>query len=270
VSTQTNWRSKGISEILSRADDEEPQRLPLVAQLPQVNLLPPAIAQSIALRKIKRATILGGFVVLLVAGLIWAVQIPAINTSQAALNNAQTLNQVEQAQLAALSPIAQMFTQIKRQEELVSTTMAAQPKAALISRRLLSAAASSGAGGIQFTTLSVMYTPPTSSDKAASACPDPDPFGSHLSIGCVTFSATARSRDQVSRLLIALGKDPLFVGPYVNSSMLASAATGGSQAVSFTGTVGIAPSGLVTALSPEQKTKLMTNPVAAPGAENGA
>jgi hypothetical protein len=163
-----------------------------------------------------------------------------------------------------------MFTQIKRQEDLVSTTMAAQPKAALISRRLLAAAASTGAGGIHFTTLSAMFTPAKVSDKAASTCPNPDPFGSHVTIGCVTFSATASSRDQVSRLLIALGRDPLFVGPYVNSSMLASAATASGQPVSFTGTVGIAPAGLVTVLSTEQLAQLLKEPAGALDSGKGA
>ncbi|MDO9486405.1 MAG: hypothetical protein Q7K25_10140 [Actinomycetota bacterium] len=260
MTTDTSWRHKSIGDIFSRSvqrpDVQEERQL----ALPQVNLLPSDVAESIALRKIRRASILGLVLLFLVAALVWALQIPGIRASQDSLSQAQATNAAEQAQVQALAPIAQMVAEIKRQQSLVNTTMATQPKAAAISWRLFAAAASAGAPAIQFTTLSMSYTPASASGAAESSCPDPDPFAQRISIGCVTFSATAASREQVSRLLTALGKDPLFVGPYVNSSMLAGATAGGQQSVSFTGTVGISPIGLVTPLTKEQKALLLNPP----------
>ncbi len=256
MSTDPSWRNKSIREIFARPPQSE-QRADARLTLPQVNLLPRAVTESIALRRIRRLALLAGLVILLIAALVWAVQIPAIRTSQDALAQAQATNADEQGQVAALAPIAQMVAQIKRQQDLVGTTMAAQPKAALVYRHLLSAAAGAGSPGIRFTTMAVEYRPAAIAGAADSGCPDPDPFVQHLSIGCVTFSATAASREQVSRLLVSLNWDPLFVGPYVNNSLLAGAAGGGQQAVSFTGTVGISPTGLATALTKEQQALLL-------------
>lgn len=270
MSTDTSWRNKSIGEIFARSTHDSTAPDDHQLTLPQVNLLPAEITEAISLRKIRRLAMLGGALILLIAALVWALQIPAIRASQDSLTQAQVTNAKEQAQVQALAPIAQMVTQIKRQQDLVSTTMATQPKAAAIYRRLLTLAASSGSPAIRFTTMAIAYTSPSATGKAASACPDPDPFNTHLSIGCVTFSATASSREHVSRLLVALGHDPLFVGPYVNSSMLAGAATGGKQAVSFTGTVGISPVGLATPLTKEQEAQLLRPPADPTGTAVGA
>jgi len=260
MSADTSWRNKSIGELFTRSPQTTSLEDSHQLVMPQVNLLPASITASIALRKIRRAALMGSTVILLVAALVWALQIPAIRASQDSLAQAQATNIDEQAQVQALAPIAQMVTQIKRQEGLVNTTMAAQPRAAVIYRRLLSAAASAGSPAIRFTTMAIEYSAASASGRTESACPDPNPFVKRLSIGCVTFSATARSRAHVSRLLVMLGRDPLFVGPYVNSSMLASASGAGQQSVSFTGTVGISPAGLATPLTKEQATLLLHPP----------
>lgn len=264
MTTETSWRNKSLGEIFSRSPATASARTQHTAVLPQVNLLPADITEAIALRKIRRATLLVGMLILVVTAFIWALQIPAVTASQDSLATAQATNAREQAQVQALAPIAQMVTQIQRQEALVNTTLAAQPRAAAIYRRLLTAAAGAGGPAIRFTTLAATYAPASAPDPASSACPNPDPFARHISIGCVTFSATAGSREQVSRLLVALSRDPIFVGPYVNSSMLAGAAVGGRQAVTFTGTVGLSPVGLATPLTKEQAA-LLLNPPAAGG-----
>ena len=263
MSTDTSWRNKGIGEIFarpSRASDtaDAPELV-----LPQVNLLPAAVAQSIAIRKIRRAAMLGATLLLLISGIVWALQIPTIGDSQNALAQAQATNVIEQAQVHALAPIAQMVSQIKQQENLVKTTLAAQPTSAVVYHHLLSAAYQAGWPRIRFATVAVAYMPASASSTAAAACPNPDPFAKHITIGCVTFSATAGSREQVSRMLVALGRDHLFFGPYMNSSMLAGA-TGGSQSVSFTGTVAITPHGLATPLTKEQTQQLLDPPTPAP------
>ena len=257
MSTDTSWRNKSIGEIFARSPQEEAPKDAAQLTLPQVNLLPSAIRESIALRRVRRLATAACIVVLLIAAMVWAAQIPAIQTSQDSLAQAQARNADEQAQVAALAPIAQMVAQIKRQQALVGTTLASQPRAALVYRHLLTAASQSGYPAVGFTTLAVDYMPATASGTAESACPDPDPFAKHISIGCVTFSARAASREQVSRLLVSLAHDPLFVGPYVNNSMLASTIAGGRQSVAFTGTVGISPVGLATALTKEQKALLL-------------
>ncbi len=270
MSADTSWRNKSIGDIFSRSNQPSTLQEDSSLTLPQANLLPAAISAGIAIRKIRRTAVFAGVIVLLIASLIWAAQIPAIQASQEALAQAQSTNADEQAQVQALAPIAQMVSQIKRQEGVVSTTMAAQPRVATIYQQLLAAARSAGSPAVHFTTLAVMYSPASANPTTQSACPDPDPFAAHVSIGCATFSANAGSRGQVARLLVALGRDPLFVGPYVNSSTLADGLGTGQQAVSFTGTVGISPAGLANPLTKEQLAQLLKPPAQPDPATGGA
>ncbi|MDO8732074.1 MAG: hypothetical protein Q7L55_05810 [Actinomycetota bacterium] len=230
-----------------------------------VNLLPVEIRESIFLSKVFRAGMLAAIVLMAIATLIWLVQAPAINSSSAALADAQAANAHEQAQVQALSPIAQMLNQITSQKKLVVTTLASQPKAAAISRRLLAAAASTGSPAITFDTISVTYSGIPNGRPVANPCPNPDPFSSPVAIGCIVFSASAGTREQVSRLLTALGRDSLFIGPYVGNSTLAAPGVGSRQSVAFSGTVGISLGGLSTPLSSAQRKALQAAATATPG-----
>lgn len=233
--------------------DADVVRIAFVPTLPQVNLLPPQVGEAMAIARVRRTALLVGALIAVVAGLVWFLQEPAITASQQALATAQAINATEQAQVQALSPIAQMVTQIKGQEALVTSTLTTQPKASVLYSHLLAAARATGAPAMRFTTLSAAYLGAPAAGGAVSSCPNPDPFAAQVAIGCVTFSATAGGRDQVSRLLVALARDPLFVGPYVNSSMLTAQSVGGAPAtVSFTGTVGLTPAGLATHLTDAQ------------------
>ncbi|MDD2857401.1 MAG: hypothetical protein PHU75_01880 [Candidatus Nanopelagicales bacterium] len=275
MSTATDARTV-FGLRLSRRDqpgiDDDVEREEFVPTLPQVDLLPQQVRESMAIARIRRIAALAAVLLLVIAGMLWFVQEPAIQSSEQSLATAQAINAKEQLQVQALSPIAQMVAQIKGQEQLVTSTLTTQPRASTLYGHLLLAARSTGAPTMRFSTLSATYLGAPAAGGSVTACPNPDPFAEQVAIGCITFSATAGARDQVSRLLVALSRDPLFVGPYVNSSMLAAQGAGGAPAsVSFTGTVGITPAGLATKLTDQQVRTLLAPatptpaPTTAPG-----
>ena len=95
-------------------------------------------------------------------------------------------------------------------------------------------------------------------------CPNPDPFGAQLTVGCVAFTAIANNRDQVSAFLLALDGDSLFVGPFVNTTTVIEDTTTKQQRVTFTGTAGVSPEGLQVPLTEEQIQAIIAPPAPAP------
>ena len=93
---------------------------------------------------------------------------------------------------------------------------------------------------------------------------------SDITIGCVTFSGTARTRDQVSALLSAVAVDPLFVGPYVNNSTVIEETADTAGGVLFSGTAGVSVDALTKPLTDEQIAAITAPPPPADGTETPA
>lgn len=249
---------------------DEVEHPPFVPTLPRVNLLPPAILQSVAMRKVRRNLVAVALLLVVAVGGIWYLQGSRIADAEARLAVAQSEGDDLQAQVEALAPITVLATALENQKALVDATLASQPQAALVVLRLAEAGQeASDGGGIDFSNVGVTYQGIPAAGGSLNSCPNPDPFGTEATIGCITFNANAGDRQQVSRLLEVLEADPLFVGPYVTSTSVTLAEDGGASGVTFAGTAGVSLDGLETLLTPEQIEALLTPPQPATTEEEG-
>ena len=251
---QMDISSIGKKDLVN--DDTPIERPPFTPTLPQVNLLPHSVIESMAMARIRKWAVVAVVVVLLAAGGLWWLQGSTIDNAQKDLTAAKQQNVTLQAQVEALAPVNQMYEQITRLQEVVTTTLAAQPLASVVMDRLVQAGQQVTGKPILMTNLDVTYAVPKPGDPL-SQCPNPDPFGEELTVGCLTFSGTAVDRDQVSQFLRLLEADPLFVGPYVTSTTATEIQSGPKgnkteSVVAFTGSTGIAVDALETPLTAEQ------------------
>lgn len=228
-----------------RNDGTRPAFVPALAR---VDLLPASVAEAIALAKVRRvlAIILA---ILVLAGIgLWLLQSSAIGQAQQRLETAQGENETLQAQIARLAPINQVFEQIRTQQEIVESTLAAQPRAADVIAALIEAGETSvGGTPVRINSISIDYRGIPVPGDIPNPCPNPNPFQTQVAIGCLTFTAIASDRNQVSQFLLALEADPFFIGPYVSTTTV-----GGDGTVSFNGTAAVSTDALVTPLSQER------------------
>ena len=254
----------------SATDHDGPvERPPFHATLPQVDLLPGEVRDSMAIARIRNWTLVALLVVGALAGGLWWVQGSTIQQAEDSLAAARQQNAVLQAKLTALGPVNAMYNEITTLQDLVTNTLAAQPQASTVIDRLAQAGSSVSGDPIAITNVNVTYTGIPAPGSPLSSCPNPDPFGTSITIGCLTFSATASDRDQVSQLLRLLDEDPFFVGPYVTSTTATETAAGtnGNQtrsSVAFTGSAGVSVDALEAPLTQEQVDAILTPPEAEP------
>lgn len=250
--------------------DEEVEHPPFVPTLPRVNLLPVGIRQSVAMRKVRRNLVVVALLLVVAIGGLWYLQGSRIADAEARLAIAQAEGDDLQAQVAALAPITVLATALENQKALVDATLASQPQSALVISRLAEAGREAADGnGITFSNVGVTYQGIPAAGGTLNSCPNPDPFGTEATIGCITFNANAGDRAQVSRLLEVLEADPLFVGPYVTTTSVTLAEEGGASGVTFAGTAGVSLDGLETLLTPEQIEALTAPPQPATTQEEG-
>jgi hypothetical protein len=241
------------------------QRPPFHRTLPQVDLLPGEVRDAMAVARIRNWTLIALVVVGVVAAGVWWVQGSTIQRAEDSLAAAREQNSLLQAKLKALGPVKAMYNQITTLQQLVTGTLAAQPQASTVIDRLSQAGQGVTGDPIAITSVNVAYTGIPAPGNPVSSCPNPDPFGTSITIGCMTFSATATDRDQVAQLLRLLDDDPLFVGPYVTSTTASESPAGpsGSQtrsSIAFTGSAGVSVEALRTLLTREQIDAILTPP----------
>jgi len=249
----------------AEAFEDRIERPPFEPTLPQVNLLPQQVRDSMAIGQVRNWSIAAIAALLVIAGGLWWLQGSTIERAEADLAAATAENAQLRDDVAALTPVKQMYEQITRLQDIVTTTLASQPQAAVVIDRLAQAVTAAGAGDITFTSVDVLYSGIPQPGDPINACPNPDPFGTDITIGCLTFAAEAGNRDQVSALLRALDEDPLFVGPYVTSTTATEVSAGaeGSRTetvVAFSGSAGVSLEGLQTLLTPEQVEAILNPP----------
>lgn len=231
--------------------------------LPQVNLLPAEIGDAIKARKIVKAAI--AVLVLLLIGFaaLWWMQGSDVSRAQESLAAAQATQQDLNGKIESLQPVTELYTELTVLQDAVAAALADQPEASLAFLRLESAAASVPGAPVEITQVSTAYQGIPEPGGTLNPCPNPDPFGAEITVGCVNFSATATDRGQVSELLRVLESDPLFVGPFITATSVGSATEPGEAAsVSFSGTVGLSPEILDTPLTEEQIDAIVDPPAA--------
>jgi hypothetical protein len=254
---------KSTAQKGTDTQEDRVERPPFEPTLPLVNLLPKAIRESMAIARIRKVLLLFGALILIAAGGLWYLQGSQISQAESTLAAAQADNQQLQADLEALAPVKQMYEQITRLQELVTSTLAAQPQAALVIERLSAAGEAAGGKDVNFTNAAVTYTGIPAAGGELNPCPNPNPFDVEIAVGCITFSASAANRQQVSELLRLLEADPLFVGPYVTNSTVTDI-EGAADSVAFSGSAGVSLTALETELTPEQEQAILTPPAPEP------
>jgi|JI10StandDraft_1071094.scaffolds.fasta_scaffold08069_12 Tfp pilus assembly protein PilN len=266
---QTSIWSRDIGR--KAGGDEDIDHPAFIPTLPRVNLLPSSVPESFTLRRIRRSLIALAVVMALGFAAVWYLQGAQIDEARARLDQAQAANAAVVAKVEALAPIKNMYDQITGEQALVATTLAAEPTAALVIDRLAAAGrAAGGPGDVDFTSIAIEYRAVPEAGAVLNPCPNPDPFASDITIGCVTFSGTARTRDQVSALLSAVAVDPLFVGPYVNNSTVIEETADTAGGVLFSGTAGVSVDALTKPLTDEQIAAITAPPPPADGTETPA
>lgn len=263
------WRAD-LSSLTGRrastSKDEPVERPAFTPTLPQVNLLPRSVRDAVLTAKIRRAFVALLALVLVASAALWYLQSDRIHAAENAVDAATSTNERVRADLEAMAPVRQMYEQITRLQGVVTDTLASQPRAAVIVSELLAAGEQAAGRNVTFTSIDVVYSGTPGTGDQLNPCPNPDPFTTEITIGCLTFSASVATREQVADLLRALEENPLFVGPYVTTSTV-SAVEGDADTVTFTGSAGISTAGLVTPLSDEEIAAIVTPPAETSGTE---
>lgn len=234
--------------------------------LPGVNLVPAYVRESISVRKIRRGYVFGFLGILAAVTLIWLMQNGSILEQEARLTSAQNESVTISNQVKALAPVEQLYQQITTQEAFITDAVASE---ALTSGLLEQLRAVAGAD-VDYSSISVAFTgipkPELSAnpETALNECPNADPFGKDITIGCLTFSAQATNRAEVSEFLVRAEKNAFLVGPYVTASTITQDADGNNR-LNFSGSAGISLEGLRTSLTTEQVAALREAALATSG-----
>jgi hypothetical protein len=263
------WQFESRSS--SKASTVDVEHPPFEPRLPRVNLLPESVRESISVRKIRRAFIMGllGLFVVLVG--LWLMQNGTILEAEARLNAAQRENVTILNQVKALAPVGQLYQQITDQETFIREALASEAVASDVLTELQAVAGPS----ITYSNIAMTFTgvpnPAAASDPIGSLnlCPDADPFGTDITIGCVAFTAQGASRADVSDFLNRMAENPTFVGTYVTSTTVTTT-VGGAAQLSFTGSTGISVEALKTVLTQEQIDALLQAAQPAPAPSGAA
>jgi hypothetical protein len=240
----------------SATSDEEVEHPPFEPTLPRIDVLPDKVRESFLVKRIIRSLVIVALLVAAAFGTLWYLQGSSIELAQTSLADAQAQNAQLQANAEALVPVTQMFTEITDQKALVDTTLASQPQADAVLERLQAA----GRKVVAFDSISAQYNGIPTPGGVLNACPKADPFVVDVTVGCVTFTATAPDRADVTKFLTNLQSDPFFVGPYINMSSVTEDKTSGASTVTFNGTAGVSTFALVQPLSEEQIATLKAPP----------
>jgi hypothetical protein len=74
-------------------------------------------------------------------------------------------------------------------------------------------------------------------DQGVATCPSPDPFSTSASAGCISFSGSTSTRDDIGRFVESLDAIPGFDNAYIPSSTIGETGDGGPTTSAVTGTV---------------------------------
>jgi type IV pilus assembly protein PilM len=236
---------------------------------PRVDLMPASVTRSLRMRAaVTRGAVAAGVIAVGMAGLWW-MEGNAVATAEQKVAALTAQNATISNRIDALAPVGVLSNELTQAQELVADTVSAAPRAVDVLSRLRAAAA--GAGDIQFATINTTFAGLPQPGSDLNRCPNPDPFTTDITIGCLSFTAEGPDRAAVAALVANLEADDYFVGAYVNATTLTSSVEGqgqgGAPRVVFSGTVGVTPAALVTAPTDDELQAISTSdPEGNPGA----
>lgn len=218
------------------AADGPVDRPPFTATLPIVSLLSPKIEAQAQIRRMRRNLALTAVGVVGAIAALWVGQAAQIAAAENRLADVTEQGQQIQARVNALQPIKAFYTAVQQQANTVSTLLSAE----VLTSQVMTAVDKTRAN-VAINSESISYTAPYNEDgTTGGGCPNADPFNPTVNVGCVTFQGAARSRADISLMLQALAKDPVFVSPYVSSTAVeATGENGANLPVTFQATVGL-------------------------------
>jgi len=221
--------------------------------LPRVNLIPAEVRESISVRKVRRGYVFAFVGILVAVTLIWLMQNGSILEQEARLTSAQNESTTISNQVKALAPVEQLYQQITTQEAFITDAVASEALTSSLLQQLRAVAGDK----VDYSSVAVTFTgipkPELSShpETSLNECPNADPFGKDITIGCLTFSATASTRADVSSFLVRAERNSFLVGPYVTASTITQDAEGRNR-LNFSGSAGISLDALRTSLTTKQ------------------
>ena len=202
-----------------------------------VNLLSPASFDRIAARRLRRRFVAAGLVLAIAVGAGWMVQHSRVSATERDVATAQAETSRLTNETHALAPVRVFVDGVAAQQRVAHTAMSGE----VYLSRVLDGLRAALPAAARFDTLGVTVVPvdPTGATDATTGgavpvCPGPDPFNTRETIGCVTLAGAAPTRAAVGDLVIALGRSPLFVEPFISTTTTADGST-----VSFSGSVGL-------------------------------
>lgn len=203
-----------------------------------VDLLPHYVKSRYEAAALRKKFIIAGSALAVVFAGAWGVGslVNKFNEDEIATYDSQT--QEMNMQASALAPYQAYTVSVDEKRETMYNRMATDLNAGSAAGSFANAANSSGSNITQFT-INVTHasTDGTPAGEGSSDCPSPDPFNATESIGCITFSGTAPSSDNVAQLVSALNDTEGFANAYIPSITTAKAGEGQAEETTFSGSV---------------------------------
>jgi Tfp pilus assembly protein PilN len=211
---------------------------------PALNLLSPWVLQELRVRRFRQRFVVGAVALAVALAGAWTFQRLELEQVRADLRGEQAVTSGLTARISDLGEVRTYVEGVGRRALTVQAAMLTEVRFSSVLAALRRATpAGARIDGVQVI-LANGATEPGADGSAAEAargltgavCPGPDPFATEVVIGCLELSGTAADREQVSRLVVALGHDPVFVEPFVSTTT-----TSDGSGVAFTGSVALSP-----------------------------
>lgn len=201
-----------------------------------VNLLSPWVLDELRVRRLRLRFLAGGVVLVVLLGLGWAGLRMSLASAQRDLRDDQAITDALQDQVTDMAPVRAYAASVDVRNRQVAETMSSEVAFSRAAVKL-QAALPRGADldSLELSLAGGADPVPTQRSSTQATCPGPDPFGARPIVGCIQLTGTARSREDVSRYVLALAASKFFVEPFISTT------TTSEQQVSFSGTVGLDP-----------------------------
>lgn len=216
---------------------------------PALNLLSPWVLEELRVRRLRQRFAVGAVALVLALAGAWTFQRLELEHVRADLRGEDAVSEGLSDRIDDLAEVRTYVQGVQRRAVTVQGAMLTEVQFSSV----LDALARATPDGARIESVQVVLPTgaadpgaaepgaeePASAEArglAGAVCPGPDPFATAVVIGCLDLSGTATDRAQVSRLVVALGRDRLFVEPFVSTTT-----TSDGSGVAFTGSVALSP-----------------------------